>query len=114
MALKLLKDYSEETAETIIENEDIIDSFEDKINSYLLKISKSSVTGKDSRSVSKMMHCVGNFERISDHAVNLVESAQEMHDKGIFFSDECYQRDKGHHRRYHREYQQGFRRLHHQ
>ncbi len=89
MALKILTEYSEESAETIIENEDIIDSFEDKINSYLLKISKSSVTGKDSRSVSKMMHCVGNFERISDHAVNLVESAQEMHDKNIFFSPEC-------------------------
>ena len=89
MALKILLEYSDESAETIIENEDIIDTFEDKINSYLMKISKSSVTGKDSRSVSKMMHCVGNFERISDHAVNLVESAQEMHDKGIFFSDEC-------------------------
>ena len=88
-ALKILTEYSEESADSIIEGEDIIDTFEDKINSYLMKISKSSVTGKDSRSVSKMMHCVGNFERISDHAVNLVESAQEMHDKGIFFSDEC-------------------------
>jgi len=89
MGLEIIKSYSEETAETIIENEDIIDSFEDKINSYLLKISKKSVTGNDSRSLSKMMHCVGNFERISDHAVNLVESAQEMHDKGINFSEEC-------------------------
>ena len=88
-ALKILTEYSEEAADSITENEDIIDTFEDKINSYLMKISKSSVTGKDSRSVSKMMHCVGNFEHISDHAVNLVESAQEMHDKGIFFSDEC-------------------------
>ncbi len=89
LGLDILKEYNSETAELIIENEDIIDSFEDKLNSYLLKISKSSVTGNDSRSVSKMMHCVGNFERISDHAVNLVESAQEMHDKGIAFSGEC-------------------------
>ena len=89
MALDILLNYNEETADLITENEDIIDGYEDKINSYLLKISKSSVTGADSRSVSKMMHCVGNFERISDHAVNLVESAQEMHDKGITFSDEC-------------------------
>lgn len=88
-ALEILTVYSEETAESIIENEDIIDGFEDKINGYLLKISRSSVTGNDSRSVSKMMHCVGNFERISDHAVNLVESAQEMHEKGITFSSEC-------------------------
>ena len=89
MALKLLVNYDGEACETVIENEDIIDGFEDKINSYLIKIAKSSVTGADSRSVSKMMHCVGNFERISDHAVNLVESAQEMHEKGINFSEEC-------------------------
>ncbi|MDD7516099.1 Na/Pi cotransporter family protein [Ruminococcus flavefaciens] len=89
MALKLLVDYNGEACDTVIENEDIIDGFEDKINSYLIKISKSSVTGADSRSVSKMMHCVGNFERISDHAVNLVESALEMHEKGISFSEEC-------------------------
>ena len=89
LALDVLKKYDEKTAETIVEYEDDIDNFEDKINSYLLKISKNSVTGADSRSVSKMMHCVGNFERISDHAVNLLESAREMHDKGICFSDEC-------------------------
>jgi Na/Pi-cotransporter II-like protein len=88
-ALDLLREYNEEKAGSVIKNEDIIDGFEDKINGYLLKISRSSVTGNDSRSVSKMMHCVGNFERISDHAVNLVESAQEIHDKGIAFSDEC-------------------------
>ena len=89
MSLKLLTGYDEEVCDTIIENEDIIDGYEDKINSYLVKLSKASVTGADSRSVSKMMHCVGNFERISDHAVNLVESAQEMHEKGINFSEEC-------------------------
>lgn len=89
-ALGILKNYSDDKADEITQNEDIIDGYEDKINSYLLKISKSSVTGTDSRSVSKMMHCVGNFERISDHAVNLVESAKEMHEKGISFSSECF------------------------
>lgn len=88
-ALKLLTTYDEESANKIIKQEDIIDHYEDKINSYLVKISRASVTGKDSRMVSKMMHCTGNFERISDHAVNLVESAQEMRDKGISFSQEC-------------------------
>ena len=81
--------YDEKIAAKIIENEDTIDEYEDKINSYLVRISKSSVTGNDSRIVSKMMHSIGNFERISDHAVNLVESAQEMYDKGIGFSSEC-------------------------
>lgn len=85
----LVNKYDEKTAAEVIEKEDIIDEFEDKINSYLVKLAKSSITGTDSRSVSKMMHCVGNFERISDHAVNLVESAQEMYEKGISFSPEC-------------------------
>ena len=85
----LISPYSEEKANSVIEAEDLIDHFEDKINSYLVKLSKSSVTGKDSRKVSKMMHCVGNFERISDHAVNLIESVQECREKGIKFSDEC-------------------------
>ena len=89
LALETLTSYNEDTAALIIENENIIDKYEDKINSYLVRISKSSVTGKDSRRVSKMMHCVGNFERISDHAVNLIESAQEMHEKNIKFSAEC-------------------------
>jgi phosphate:Na+ symporter len=85
----LVSDYNEEKAKGVIEAEDLIDHFEDKINSYLVKLSKSSITGKDSRKVSKMMHCVGNFERISDHAVNLIESVQECREKGIKFSDEC-------------------------
>lgn len=89
-ALELLvTPYDEKKAQNIIELEDIIDHFEDEINGYLIRISKSSITGKDSRKVSKMMHCVGNFERLSDHAVNLVESAQECHEKGIGFSQEC-------------------------
>ncbi|MBR1591478.1 MAG: Na/Pi cotransporter family protein [Ruminococcus sp.] len=89
-ALGLLTgEYDGKTAEDVIGKEDIIDMYEDQINGYLIKISKASVTGADSRKVSKMMHCVGNFERISDHAVNLIESAQEIHEKGISFSPEC-------------------------
>ncbi|MBR6071022.1 MAG: Na/Pi cotransporter family protein [Ruminococcus sp.] len=89
-ALELLvSPYNEEKVKSVIDAEDLIDHYEDKINSYLVRLSKSSVTGKDSRKVSKMMHCVGNFERISDHAVNLIESVQECKEKGIKFSDEC-------------------------
>lgn len=89
-ALELLvSPYNEEKVQSVIEAEDLIDHYEDKINSYLVRLSKSSITGRDSRKVSKMMHCVGNFERISDHAVNLIESVQECKEKGIKFSDEC-------------------------
>jgi phosphate:Na+ symporter len=88
-ALSILKGYDEKLADTICDNETRIDSYEDKLNSYLVKISKSSITSSDSRTVSKMLHVIGNLERISDHAVNLVESAQEIHDKGMTFSEEC-------------------------
>lgn len=88
-ALKLLDKYDAKAAEKVVEGETAIDNFEDKLNSYLVKISKSSITSSDSRTVSKMMHAIGNFERISDHAVNLVESAQEVNDKQLTFSEEC-------------------------
>lgn len=86
---QLVSGYTAECCQNVIEAEDLIDKYEDKINSYLVRVSKSSITGRDSRTVSKMMHCVGNFERISDHAVNLIESVQEMQEKGISFSEEC-------------------------
>ena len=85
----LVTGYDEKMVNSVIAEEDLIDKYEDKINSYLVRVAKYSVTGKDSRTMSKMMHCVGNFERISDHAVNLIESVIEMHEKGIKFSDEC-------------------------
>lgn len=85
----LASPYDEKKVQSVIDKEDLIDKYEDKINGYLVKLSKSSITGKDSRTVSKMMHCVGNFERISDHAVNLIESVQEINEKGINFSTEC-------------------------
>lgn len=90
MAIGLLtSEYDEKAVQDVIELEDFIDKYEDKINGYLVRVSKHSITGRDSRTMSKMMHCVGNFERISDHAVNLIESVQEMKEKGITFSPEC-------------------------
>ena len=75
-ALGLLKGYDPKIAEKVSENETAIDNFEDKLNGYLVKLAKSSISSDDSRTVSKMMHTIGNLERISDHAVNLVESAK--------------------------------------
>lgn len=88
-ALRLLKKYDVKIAERVIDGEAAIDNYEDKLNGYLVKISKSSITSSDSRTVSKMLHIIGNLERISDHAVNLAESAQEIYEKQIFFSEEC-------------------------
>jgi len=85
-ALSVLKHYDETLAGKVVEGEQLIDRYEDALGGYLVKISKSSVTSADGRKVSKMMHVIGNLERISDHAVNLVESAQEMQEKEITFS----------------------------
>lgn len=88
-ALELLSSYDEKKAQQVCEYEKVIDGYEDKLNGYLVKLAKSSINSDDSRTVSKMMHVIGNLERISDHAVNLVESAQEINEKQLSFSEEC-------------------------
>ncbi len=89
LAIKILFEYDKEIEEQIKENEMKIDHYEDKLNAYLVRISKHSIASKDNRTVSKMLHCIGNFERISDHAVNIMESAHELHEKGIHFSGDA-------------------------
>ena len=81
--------YDESIAKQVVDGETVIDNYEDKLNGYLVKLSKASITSGDGRTVSKMMHAIGNFERISDHAANLVESAEEIHQKQLSFSAEC-------------------------
>ena len=66
--------------------ESLIDKYEDKTSSYLVKIAASSVAAKDSKVVSGLLHCIGDYERISDHALNIAEAAKEIYDKGITFS----------------------------
>jgi len=89
-ASTLLDKYDRDLEKSILESEDIVDLYEDKASSYLLKISeKSSISQKDSREVSQLLHVIGDVERISDHAVNILEAAREVHDKGIVFSKEA-------------------------
>jgi phosphate:Na+ symporter len=88
-ALALQFRYNEKDAQEVREMEDKIDTYEDKLNAYLVRISKHSVSSNDNKTVSKMLHGIGNFERIGDHALNLMESAQEIHDKGIHFSEDA-------------------------
>ena len=63
-----------------------VDRYEDELGTYLVKLNNKDLSERDSHSVSMMLHCIGDFERISDHAVNIMESAQELHDKKISFS----------------------------
>ena len=69
--------------------EDKADKYEDALGSYLVKISACNLNAKDSKQVTKLLHLIGDLERISDHAVNVLESKEEMHDKKIDFSSEA-------------------------
>ena len=89
MATNLMSDYSTEKFNDIMETEKIVDRYEDKTSTYLVKIAASNMTAKDSKVVTELLHCIGDIERISDHAVNIAEVAQEMHDKGISFSQQA-------------------------
>ncbi len=89
LALTNLFDYSEEVDEKIEENERKINKTQDKLNAYLVRICKHSIASKDSRTVSKMLHCVSNFERIGDHTLNILHSTRELHEKGMGFSPEA-------------------------
>lgn len=88
-ALELVDNYDEKSAETIVENEDIIDQYEDVISTYLVKLSQHNLSERDSRQTQLILHAVGDFERISDHAVNILKVAQEMKEKKVVFSEEA-------------------------
>lgn len=86
LAIQMLEKYDKEAAQKVIELENIVDHYEDEIGSYLVKLSSRHLTEKDSQELSVLLHCIGDFERISDHAINIMESAKEMNQKELSFS----------------------------
>ena len=85
-SFEVLHDYSEEKAQKITKMESKVDRYEDELGTYLVQLNNKDLSETDSHSVSMMLHCIGDFERISDHAVNIKESADELHAKGLSFS----------------------------
>ena len=85
-ALSLVDKYSDEGVERVENMEAKVDRYEDELGTYLVKLSHKDISEADSHSLSIMLHCIGDFERISDHAVNIMESAQELYKKGLQFS----------------------------
>jgi phosphate:Na+ symporter len=79
--------YDKATAELIREAEDKTDHLEDVIGTYLVKLSTKQLNENEGAMASMLLKAIGDFERISDHAVNILESAEEMKDKGIVLSD---------------------------
>ena len=86
LAQSLFEQYDENILNEVMEAEDLLDRYEDELGSYLVKLSSRSLSEKDSHMLSILLHCIGDLERIGDHAVNLAHSAKEMHDKNLRFS----------------------------
>ena len=88
-SISIIGNYNSKTADKIVENEQALDDYEDKLGTFLVKISSRELTKEDSNTVSTLLHCIGDFERIGDHALNMVKTAKEISDKSISFSSEA-------------------------
>ena len=86
-AIKMLDNYDGKVCQEIRDAEDKVDIYEDVLGSYLVKLSSKDMNEVDSHETTKLLHMIGDFERISDHSVNIIESAEEIKDKEIRFSD---------------------------
>jgi phosphate:Na+ symporter len=87
-ALENYNHYDEKKVETILGYERQLDDFEDQIGNYLVKLSAKGLNAQQSHHVGELLHVINDFERIGDHAVNILESTQEMRTKQICFSSE--------------------------
>ena len=88
-ALELLEKYNETDAENIIELEDEVDRYEAELGVYMVKLSSKELASHESQTLSKMLHGIGDFERMSDHAVTIRNVAEEMYIKGVKFSEQA-------------------------
>ena len=94
MAVGLRNRWSDKDFRMVGETESVIDRYEDKLGTYLMKITSKSLSQSQSEEVSKYLHTISDFERISDHALNISEAAKEIHDKDLQFSPEaCHELD---------------------
>lgn len=89
LSMQLIGNFNEKTLETIYASEERVDKYEDMLGTYLVKISSCELSEADGHEAAELLHIIGDFERISDHAVNIAESAQEMSDKKLVFSEQA-------------------------
>ncbi len=85
-AIELLDNYSDKREKELVDMETLVDRYEDEIGAYLMKVNARDLSNKDSHMVNTLLHSIGNWERISDHALNICDAAREIHDKKISFS----------------------------
>ncbi len=91
VAMQLLKHYDPEDEQLVEAMENRVDLYEDQLGRYLLEVSSRELTAADSLDLSTLLHCIGDMERISDHAVSIARSAKEMHEKQLSFSEHAKQ-----------------------
>lgn len=89
LAMGLITDYDKAAAKRVVELENKVDHYEDELGTYLVKLSSKNLSEKDSHTLSFLLHNIGDFERISDHAVNIKEAAWEMKEKDLSFSNKA-------------------------
>ena len=89
LSLNMLYSYDKKVAEEIDENEKLVDKYEDKVSSYLVHLALGKLSEHDSKTVTQLLHIVGDLERISDHAVNIVSVSREIFEKNMEFSKEA-------------------------
>ena len=88
-SLDILETFNLSNAQAVRDAEDKTDHFEDILGTYLVKINESQTSDDDSIEISKLLKLIGDYERISDHSVNIVESVEESKEKGILFTDKA-------------------------
>jgi phosphate:Na+ symporter len=88
-ALSVTLNYDKSLADKVEEAEQKLDTLEDNLATYMLKLSQESLTEEDSNTVSELLHTIGDFERIGDHAINIVTISQEMNESGLEFSEDA-------------------------
>lgn len=88
-AIDIINDYSDAAAQRILSSEDTTDKYEDVLGTFLVKLTSRHLSVDETRAATRILHGIGDLERISDHSVNLLEAAQEMHEKHIKFTDDA-------------------------
>lgn len=88
-AVAILGNYTDAGYQNVVDLESEVDRYEDLLGSYLVKLTVNELSERQNKEVSKFLHTISDFERISDHALNVADTAKELHEKGVGFSDEA-------------------------
>lgn len=89
MAMDLMNNFDPAKEKEVVDMEELVDQYEDELGIYLVTLSTKNLSEEDSRTVSELLHTIGDLERMSDHSLNLVEAAREMHNKNMEFSEKA-------------------------